>query len=305
MKKQSDSDGRIWNISELLKWTADYFQSHNIESPRMGAELLLSHCLNVPRLNLYLQHDKPLLLEELSRYKSMVKRRMSREPIAYITGSKGFWTLDLSVSNSVLVPRPDTECLVETALEMLKIKSDIPLNILDLGTGSGAIVLSLASEMPMNKYFAVDVSVAAIDIAKKNAALNCPEMDIGFISSSWFDGLAEIEYFDLIVSNPPYIPTKDIMKLEPEIKEYEPFLALDGDVDGLKCVRHIIEQAGNYLKPGGWLMIETGFDQKESVLEIVQGVGGYLHAEYIRDFAGNNRVVRMQKAALSETVYKL
>ncbi len=302
MKKQSDSDNRIWNISELLKWTTDYFQSHNIESPRMGAELLLSHCMDVPRLNLYLQYDKPLLPEELSLYKTMIRRRIAREPVAYITGYKGFWTLDLFVSKSVLVPRPDTECIVETALEVLKIKPDIPLNVLDLGTGSGAIVLSLASEMPINKYFAVDVSVEAIEIAKQNAALNCPERDISFISSSWFDGLVESELFDLIVSNPPYIPTKDIMELEPEIKEYEPFLALDGDVDGLKCVRHIIEQAGNYLKPGGWLMIETGFDQKESVLEIAQGVGGFLYAEYVKDFAGNNRVVRMQIAVVVEAV---
>lgn len=302
MKKQSDSDDRIWNISELLKWTTDYFQSHNIESPRMGAELLLSHCLNVPRLNLYLQYDKPLLSEELSLYKSMIKRRIAREPVAYITGSKGFWTLDLSVSKSVLVPRPDTECLVEAALEILKAKPDTPLNVLDLGTGSGAIILSLASEMPINKYFAVDVSIEAIEIARQNAELNCPERDISFISSSWFDGLVENEMFDLIVSNPPYIPTDDILELEPEIKEYEPRLALDGDVDGLRCVRHIIEQAGNYLKPGGWLMIETGYDQKESVLEIAMGVGGYLHVEYIRDFAGNNRVVRMQKTALAETV---
>ena len=302
MKKQSDSDNQIWNISELLKWTADYFQSNNIESPRMGAELLLSHCLNVPRLNLYLQYDKPLLPEELRRYKLMIKRRIAREPVAYITGYKGFWTLDLAVSKNVLVPRPDTECLVETALEMLRINPETPLNVLDLGTGSGAIILSLASEMPINKYFAVDVSVEAIKVAKQNAELNCPERNISFISSSWFDGLVENEMFDLIVSNPPYIPTKDIMELEPEIKEYEPFLALDGDVDGLKCVRHIIEHAGNYLRPGGWLMIETGFDQKEAVLDIAYGVGGYSKVEYIRDFAGNNRVVRMQKTALTETV---
>lgn len=302
MKKQSDSDNRIWNISELLKWTADYFQSNNIESPRVGAELLLSHCLNVPRLNLYLQYDKPLLPEELRRYKLMIKRRIAREPVAYITGYKGFWTLDLAVSKNVLVPRPDTECLVETALEMLRINPETPLNVLDLGTGSGAIILSLASEMPVNKYFAVDVSVEAIKVAKQNAELNCPERNISFISSSWFDGLVENEMFDLIVSNPPYIPTKDIMELEPEIKEYEPFLALDGDVDGLKCVRHIIEHAGNYLRPGGWLMIETGFDQKEAVVDIAYGVGGYLKVEYIRDFAGNNRVVRMQKTALTETV---
>lgn len=302
MKKQSDSDNRIWNISELLKWTADYFQSNNIESPRMGAELLLSHCLNVPRLNLYLQYDKPLLPEELHRYKSMIKRRLAREPVAYITGYKGFWTLDLAVTKNVLVPRPDTECLVETALELLRVKPEAPLNILDLGTGSGAIILSLASEVPVNKHFAVDVSVEAIKVAKQNAELNCPESSISFISSSWFDGLVENEMFDLIVSNPPYIPTKDIMELEPEIKEYEPFLALDGDVDGLKCVRHIIEHAGNYLRPGGWLMIETGFDQKEAVLDIAYGVGGYSNAEYIRDFAGNNRVVRMQKTVLTETV---
>ncbi len=297
MKRQSDSDNKVWTISELISWTSDYFQSHEIDNPRMAAELLLSHCLNVSRLDLYLQHDKPLLPAELSQYKSLIKRRVEREPVAYITGTKGFWSLDLAVSKHVLVPRPDTECLVETALEIAKTNFGSLLSIADLGTGSGAVVLALASEMPDNKYFAVDVSVDAICVAKENADLNCPEADISFISASWFSAFLEEEIFEIIVSNPPYIPTGDIPGLEPEITKYEPVLALDGDSDGLKCIRHIIENAKKYLKSGGWLLIETGYDQKESVMEIAREAGVYSDIEYVKDFAGNNRVVKMKKMA--------
>lgn len=294
MKKQSDSENQAWTISGLIKWTSDYFESRGIDSPRMTAELLLSHSLSLSRLDLYLQHDKPLLPEELSHYKSLIKRRADREPVAYITGMKGFWSLDLAVSENVLVPRPDTECLVETALDIIK-KENGPLLIADLGTGSGAIILSLAVEMPGNRYVAVDLSPDAIRMAKRNAKTNCPDADVFFLAGDWLSPFSDKAVFDMIVSNPPYIPTEDIPGLAPEITRYEPLLALDGDRDGLKCIRHIIDVAHRYLKPGGWLMIETGFDQKESVVEIARSSGFYSQVEYVKDFAGNNRVVKMKK----------
>ena len=297
MKKPSDPANKVWTISELINWASDYFKTRDIDSPRMTAEYLLAHTLHISRMDLYLQYDKPLVSEELQKFKTFIKRRINREPLAYITGQKGFWTLDLAVSKHVLVPRPDTECIVEEALKQIP-KSNAteePLNIIDLGTGSGAIILSIASERPENKYFAVDISADALKTAEKNAATNCPNADITFINNSWFNAFEKEAQFDIIVSNPPYIPSGDISGLQPEITQYEPMLALDGDGDGLKCIRHIINNALHYLKTGGWLFIETGYDQKEQVIKIATDTEAYNCIEYIRDFSGNNRVIKMKK----------
>lgn len=296
MKAASDKDSAVWTIAKLLSWTSDYFNSHDIDSPRLTAEMLLSHSLSMKRLDLYLQHDKPLSQEELALFKSLIKRRVDREPVAYITGNKGFWTLDLDVTPDVLIPRPDTECLVETAIQVLPSMGDgIPLNILDLGTGSGAIILSIASERPDNRYYAVDVSAKAVQIASKNRDKSNIKASVSFIRGNWFGPFVKSCFFDLIVSNPPYIPRSDIAHLEPEITRYEPMLALDGDTDGLACIRSILTDAPSYLKDGGWLMMETGFDQKKAVMDIASGFGCYEEIEYLKDNAGHNRVVKMRK----------
>ncbi len=295
--KPSDQNNIVWTISELINWSSGYFETRDIDSPRMTAEYLLAHTLNISRMDLYLQYDKPLSRGELNNYKALIKRRVNREPLAYITEQKGFWTLNLAVSKHVLVPRPDTECIVEETLKHIpeKNKDSIPLKIIDLGTGSGAIILSIASDRPENIYYAVDLSQEALKTAKINAKTNCPDTDITFINNNWLDSFQKEEQFDIIVSNPPYIPSGDIPDLQPEITEHEPILALDGDKDGLKCIRHIINNAHHYMKPGGWLLIETGYDQKEPVEKIATDTGLYNCIEYIRDFGGNNRVVKMRK----------
>lgn len=296
MKAVSDQDSLVWSIGRLLSWTSDYFNSHGIDSPRLTAELLLSHSLSIKRLDLYLQHDKPLSQEELACFKSLIKRRVDREPVAYITGTKGFWTLDLDVTPDVLIPRPDTECLVESAIHALAdIHEEDPLNILDLGTGSGAIILAIASERPDNRYYAVDLSNKAVHIARKNRGNNNIKAPVFFIRGHWFSPFIKHQFFDLIVSNPPYIPRADIAQLEPEIMRYEPMLALDGDTDGLSCIRSILEEAPAYLKEGGYLMMETGFDQKQAVMKIAVDCGCYEKIEYIKDTAGHDRVVTMRK----------
>lgn len=296
MKAASDQAASVWTIARLLSWTNEYFNTHGIDSPRLTAELLLAHCLSMKRLDLYLQHDKPLSPEELAHFKSLIKRRKEREPVAYITGTKGFWTLDLSVTSDVLIPRPDTECLVESALQILpETHLEGPLHVVDLGTGSGAIILALASERPENLYYAVDLSEKALAVAGKNKENNGIEATVTFIRGSWFGPFDKRPLFDLVVSNPPYIPSDDIHNLEPEITRYEPLLALDGDADGLACIRKILAEAPVYLKDGGWLMMETGFDQKPAVVELAEGLGCYEAVEYIRDAAGHNRVVKMRK----------
>ncbi len=296
MKADSDRSNQAWTVARLIAWTSDYFSSHGIDSPRLTAELLLSHSLSMKRLDLYLQHDKPLSTEELAQFKTLIKRRKDREPVAYITGSKGFWTLDLSVTADVLIPRPDTECLVEAALGILpETQIENPHRVVDLGTGSGAIILALASERPDHLYYSVDISEKALAVARKNKTANDIKASVAFIRGNWFSPFRQGPVFDLVVSNPPYIPSQDITGLEPEITRYEPMLALDGDMDGLACIRKILVEAPDYLKDGGWLMMETGYDQKQKVVCLAEEVGCYGDIDYIRDAAGHDRVVTMRK----------
>lgn len=289
-----------WTIIKLLNWATSYFKSRDIEGPRTSAELLLAHVLGVKRIDLYLRYDQPLLGDELSRFKALIKRRIDREPVAYIVGQKGFWSIDLAVSNDVLIPRPETECLVEVALEMLAGESaTIPKRILELGTGSGAVILALANQYPGHLYFASDVSPNAIGIARMNARQLRLEDNIHFFCGDWLSPLGpESDYFDIILSNPPYIKSADMDQLQPEINIYEPAIALDGGGDGLCCVRRIVNQAFGYLKPRGALMLEIGHDQKEDVHSIMRECGRYDNFFCTKDYQGHDRVIRMTKKML-------
>jgi release factor glutamine methyltransferase len=289
-----------WTIIRLLKWATSYFASHDIESPRASAEILLAHVLSIQRIDLYLRYDQPLSGEELSQFKSLLKRRINREPVAYIVGKKGFWSLDLVVTNDVLIPRPETECLVEAALEVLAAASTATrMRILELGTGSGAVILTLASQQPDQLYFASDASLKAIQVARTNASRHCDAGAIDFFCGDWFAPLAlKSGFFDMILSNPPYIKSGDLGSLQPEIVDFEPTQALDGGLDGLYSLRHIIDSAHRFLKPGGILMMEIAYDQKEDVFRIMQACGHYHQFDCKKDYGGNDRVVQMRKKML-------
>ncbi len=290
-----------WTIAKLLAWVTDYFKTHRIDSPRSTAEILLAHALNQPRIGLYMQFDKPLNNDELAGFKTLMKRRLNHEPVAYIVGTKGFWTLDLAVSADVLIPRPETECLVETALALLPDHrhsggGDAPKRVLDLGTGSGAVVLSLASERPENDYYASDISVPAIQVARNNAAGSGLDGKVRFLAGNWFQPLSpDGPPFHLIVSNPPYIRSPDIGGLQPEIHEFEPKIALDGNVDGLGCLSRIIRGATAYLMRQGYLILEIGYDQKDDVRRLAESSGDYEKIKFFKDYNGLNRVVCMRK----------
>lgn len=293
-----------WTILRLLQWTSDYFQSRDIDSPRMTAEILLAHALQLRRLDLYLRYDLPLGVDELALFKKLVKRRVRREPTAYITGSKGFWTLDLAVNSHVLIPRPETERLVETAVSVLPEATETvpsPRRVLELGTGSGAIILALAAERPANIYVALDKSCHALEVARRNAARNELGEAVQFLCSDWYDALKPGgTEFDLVVSNPPYIRSSDLAGLQPEIKEYEPVSALDGGEDGLDCIRHIVAAAPNFLTAGGWLLLEIGFDQGAAVERIASQASRYDKWRLVQDLSGNDRVACLRKSAIPE-----
>jgi release factor glutamine methyltransferase len=290
-------DSSRWTIIKLLQWATSYFKTHDIDSPRATGEILLAHALKCERIDLYLKFDQPLLDDELKTFKILVQRRIRREPVAYILGVKEFWSLDIEVTEDVLIPRPETECLVEAALELLPRKASSPSwRILDLGTGSGAIVIALASQHPRHTYFASDRSMQAVKVAHHNARRhNLGEM-IHYFNADWLAPLDQkTAAFDMIVSNPPYIPSRVLGELQPEIHGYEPMAALDGNDDGLGCFKPIIGSAHHYLQPGGVLLLEIGHDQHEAVRRMAIDGGRYGNFGSRKDYAGHDRVVWMHK----------
>lgn len=285
----------LWTIRRTLAWTQEYFDKREIDSPRLASEILLAHSLGVERLDLYLQHDRPLNRDELASFRGLIKRRIDREPVAYITGSKGFWESEFQVKPGVLIPRPDTERLVELALEALSLKNVRHGRVLELGVGSGAVIISIAKTNPELCCFASDISLIPLEIAALNAQKELDKSNISFVAGSWFSPFNSRAKFDLIVSNPPYIPTGEIRGLQPEVSCFEPDLALDGGEDGLACIRAIMMQACDYLFPEGVLLVETGSDQQAKVEEIFKDCPEFLSIEFFDDYAGLNRVVKLVK----------
>jgi len=279
----------VWTVLKVLQWTAGYFSDKGIEGGRLDAELLLSDTLKLDRVGLYLNYDRPLSAGELETFRAAVGRRAKREPLQYIRGQAEFWSLPFTVNPAVLIPRPDTEVLVEEALKRIA----GPVRILDVGTGSGAIAIALAHEQPEASVEAVDLSAEALAVAQGNAERNGVAARVTLRQGD----LRQLQGagYDLVVSNPPYIPSADLAGLMPEVREFEPLLALDGGDDGLFCYRLLAAQASALLKPGGWLLLEVGIDQAAGVTELLQGAG--LVDIFTRaDYAGVARVVGGQLA---------
>jgi release factor glutamine methyltransferase len=286
-----------WTVLKVLQWAAPYLKERGIDSPRATAEILLAHALHTERVQLYMHHDQPLEKTELAAFKELLRRRLRREPVAYIVGWKGFRTLELKVTPEVLIPRPETEGLVEAALAALSaFPNGRTARVLDLGTGSGAIVLALAAEAPGHRYFASDLSPAAMAVARRNAEAAGVSDHVFFWAADWFSALQPVRaVFDLVVSNPPYVASGAIDGLQPEIACHEPRLALDGDADGLRSYRAIIAEAHRHLAPGGRLLLEIGCDQRRAVQQLVEPSGHYAGFECVKDYSGRERVVSVHK----------
>ncbi|MCP4744797.1 MAG: peptide chain release factor N(5)-glutamine methyltransferase [Desulfobacteraceae bacterium] len=281
----------VWTVMETLHWTVDYFSNHKIENPRASAEILLAHALGLNRIDLYLRHDQPLQQGELKIFRDFIKRRLKSEPVGYIVGHKEFWSLDFHINKSVLIPRPETECLVESALKYIRTEKRLAApRVLELGTGSGAISISIASECPQGRYWASDISIDAITVARANAHRLLEKETVGFFLGHWFEAIGTDQKFDLIISNPPYIPTFEIPKLDQDVKGYEPLLALDGGQNGLEHIAHIIESAYGFLEKNGILMFEIGYDQREAVARIGRDCGVYSEIMFSTDYYGHDRI---------------
>ena len=276
-----------WTVLKLLQWTADYFRDKGIESPRLDAELLLSATLELDRVALYVNFERPLIADELARYREKVRRRADREPLQYILGETEFWSLPFSVNPAVLIPRADTEVLVEEALKEI----DGCSSVLDVGTGSGAIAVALAHEKPEIKVTALDCSEDALEVARGNARRNGVVERVACLAGD-LNSLPPGP-FDMIVSNPPYIPSRDWEQLMPEVRDHEPRLALDGGDDGLEAYRRIAVQALKILSPGGWLLVEVGIGQA-AVVSALFKAAGLTEVVQRDDYAGIPRVVMGQ-----------
>jgi release factor glutamine methyltransferase len=277
-----------WTVLKILQWTADYFRGKGVESARLDAELLLSATLGMDRVTLYVNFERPLNSGELSSYREKVQRRASREPLQYILAETEFWSLPFNVNPAVLIPRADTEVLVEETLKRI----DGCASVLDIGTGSGAIAVALAHEQPEVHLTALDCSEDALEVARGNARRNGVEDRVACLAGD-LNSLPPGP-FDLIVSNPPYIPSRDWEELMPEVRDHEPRLALDGGDDGLEAYRRIAVQAVRLLPPAGWLLVEVGIGQAAVVNELFKAAGltDVLQRD---DYAGIPRVVMGRK----------
>jgi release factor glutamine methyltransferase len=292
-----------WTIHELLKVTTDYLTQKGIESPRLSAEMLLAHQLNLSRVNLYLDFDKPLGEEEVAGFRNLIRRRLRREPLQYITGHQEFWSLDFQVAPPVLIPRPETEVLVEQVMRLLKEErlpeKDRP-KILDLGTGCGALAVSLAREIKGAALWATDVSEEALQVARLNAQAHEVAERIVFKTGDLWQPLRGKDIrFDVIVSNPPYVDSGVFHTLPCEVRDYEPRAALDGQEGGMFYIEKIISEAGDYLNPGGWVLIEMDPGQTPRALQRIEKSGRYREWERVKDYSHRYRVVMARKDPLA------
>lgn len=281
-------DQKIWTILSILNWATDYFTSKEISSARLDAQLLLGHILNMSKVELYTAFDKPLTKDELAAFKKLILRRANREPVAYILGTKGFWRYDFNVTPATLIPRPDTEILVERSLELLSIKKWESPRVLDIGTGSGCLAISIALDYPNAQVEAVDISPEALKIAEQNSISLGAK--VNFYQSDLMTALKGKTYH-LIVSNPPYISEDELKVVQPEIRGFEPHLALTSPRQGMQHYERILENVGNYLTDDGVLLLEIGDYREKLLTELAKKY--FFHTNTHPDLSGSLRLLEL------------
>lgn len=324
----------VWTVGRLLKWTADYFAQHGVDTPRLDAEILLAKAMGCERIGLYTKFMEPASDEVRTTYRDFVKRRAAGEPTAYLTGEKEFYSLTFKVTPDTLIPRPETEHLVIETLDIIKKQElgkpeekknetdeiaeqtsentvtdaetgetyikfvpranplqDVALNILDVGTGSGIIPITLAKQLPSCRFVAVDISQPALEVAKQNAQLHSVSDRIEFRYSDLFSAIKSEEKFDFILSNPPYIGEEERETLDASVRDFEPAGALFSGPKGTDLIEKLLDQAPDQLKPGGWLLFELSPIIHDQVLSILTKSPILTYIKTVNDFAGLPRVV--------------
>lgn len=292
---------KIWTVVDLLKTASGYLEDRGVDNARLNAEWLLAEVLHCRRLDLYVNYDRPLSSKELSLFREYLRRRARHEPLQYILGYTEFMGLKLEVTPHVLIPRPDTEILVESVEQTIwKSNPGEPVRVLDIGTGTGAIIIALTRRMKDRKIpvepYAMDICGKALDIAKRNARMHdCDE--IRFFQGDVLNEESLMSYrhtFHVVVSNPPYLSAEEYALLSPEVRQFEPCMALDGGEDGLMFYRKIADLTRNLLNPCaslGMIFLETGYDQASSVKTILEH-HGFKNIEFFKDYQHIDRVVK-------------
>lgn len=319
-----------WTTLKLIEWTTEYFTKHGIPNPRLDTELLLSHVLKKKRIELYLDFEKAVSENNLAAFKELIRRRSKREPLQYIIGEQDFCGVPIKVTPAVLIPRPETELLVEKVLPLVTCHSPLvkksdsidmqraPSNenratILDLCTGSACIIAALANELPDARFVGTDISAAALDVARQNIERWKDRVEL--LCGNLFEPLSPPPFpsplppkdrrtgegkgmggvgFNIITSNPPYVPESELATLQPEVRDFEPKEALIAGEDGLAIIRKIINAAHGFLKPDGYLVLEIGDGQADAVRKLITNAGHYSEPELVKDYGGIERIVTAQ-----------
>ena len=290
MALPAEKGNQIWRVIDILNWGEDYFKSKGFESPKKEIEWLLCDLLNYKRIDLYVQFEQPIHRPQLKQLREWIKRRIGREPLQYITGKTEFYGHKFNITTDVLIPRPETERVVDVALYSIGyIKTP---KVLEVGSGSGCIAIAMGAERNDALIESVDVSETAITQAEKNADLN----ELSNIDFKVIDFLKEIPEgrFDLLVSNPPYIPEKEMSETMPEVHQYEPKIALTDERDGLTFYRRFAEVGKSLIKPGGWMVLEVGLGKHPSKAVDIFQSAGYTQLELIPDYNSDERVLKIQ-----------
>jgi len=289
---------RTWTVLELINWSKGHLEEKGFDNARLEVELLLSHALNLPRVELYVQFERQLKADELAGFKALYKRRLDGEPVQYITGSAAFMLGEFEVGPAVLIPRPETEALTEVVLRLLAGRPAAPPVVADIGTGSGVIAATVAMKVPSAAVYATDISAAALEVAARNAEKLGVGERVTFLEGEMLhplrgNGLAG--GVTALISNPPYIPTGELAGLQAEVRDFEPREALDGGEDGLECLRVLVQDGPEVLTQGGFIALEVGDGQASTVVELMQV--GFENVEVHKDYAGRDRIVTGFKKA--------
>lgn len=295
----SGSTSPPWTVRRVLEWTTSHLQKHGSETPRLDAEVLLAHARGCRRIQLYTEYDAELPEAVRARMRELVQRRAQLEPVAYLVGHREFFSLDLVVTPAVLIPRPETETLV---IEVLAIAKTLPRpHILDLCTGSGCVAIAVARNCPGARVTATDRSPAALEVARTNVQKHRLDEQITLCCGDLFAAVADPERFNIVVSNPPYVPTGEIAGLSADVRGFEPKEALDGGTDGLDVIRRIVAEAPRRLTSPGWLLLELSPEQAPAVRQIATETGCYTEIDLIKDLSGHYRVLRARHTGGGET----
>jgi release factor glutamine methyltransferase len=282
-----------WTIQKLLNWVSNYLSEKGVDSPRFSAELLLSHVLAMKRIELYTHFDRPVSKDKLDRLHNLVKRAGQHEPVTYLTGKTEFYSLELNITSGCMIPRPETELLVQKAIEFLRARTG-PQLVCDLCTGCGCIAVAIAKNFPDARIFATDISDAALDVAAENLEKYQLQEQVTLLRGDLFDAFVpqlDVSRFDLIVCNPPYVSSAEFEKLDKNVKDYEPKSALLAGDSGLDIYRRIVERVDQFLKPDAALMLEIGYAQGLAIRELLEQTRTLADIKIEKDVHDNDRII--------------